>query len=160
MERRDGLAPSDGSRDSQLVVTGYLSKDIPGLWPYVEHLVEDALRGGLGQETIEDVYDALTNRIQDPDGPQMQLWLAHEPAGPLLICITKIETWPSLKVCTIAYMAGSKLDSCLTPLHNTITAWAKSLDCDKILALVWRPGLERKLKGWAPGPRIMIRELK
>jgi hypothetical protein len=159
MERRNKLAPSDGQGRSELTVTGYQSSDIPGLWSYIEDLIEDALRGSFGQHSKEDLFDELTNRWMHADGPHMQLWLAHDKDGPLLVLITEIVDWPSLRACSIVYMAGSELDRCLPPLYDVVETWARRLNCDTLFAMV-RPGLTRKLKGWRLGPQVIVKDLK
>lgn len=157
MERRDKLAKSDGPGSSELVVTGYQSKDVPGVWPYVLELVEKAVRDGLGQHSAEDIFEGLTTC--DKRGPLMQLWLAHTDREILGVCITEINNFPSQRSCVVLYTAGSQLDKWLEPLHTVISAWARKNDCDNVLAFVWRPGLQRLLKAWKKGPSLMILEL-
>lgn len=159
MERRDRLATSDGQSHSDVTVTGYLRKDIPGLWPYIEEFVEKAVRDGLGQHSVEDIYQLLTESGPS-GGPLMQCWIAYKRKTLLGIALTEVYDFPSQKTCFISYLAGSDLDTWLQQMQNTIAAWAEELDCDNMLAYVWRPGLERKLRGWKPGPRVMVKELK
>ncbi len=155
MERRNELETSDG-QSGRFVVTAIPNFAVATIWPAIEPLLEEALRVGFGQHTLEDVYEELVRCT-------LQLWVGHTGGKePQLICITKVDDFPALKTCTIAYMAGSGLDEFIEPLHNTIIAWARTVNCDSILSLVWRKGLEKKLakQHWALGPRIMTLELK
>ncbi len=97
MERRDRLAARNRQSDSDVTVTGYQSKDIPGLWPYIEEFVEKAVRDGLGQHSVEDIYELLTR--PGPGGaPLMQCWIAYRNKTLFGIVLTEVYEFPSRKV--------------------------------------------------------------
>lgn len=126
---------------ADLVITGVPKRDIPLIWNQVEPLVNKALATGRGELWACDVLTLLLSG-------DMQLWAAFDGQAVKAICITEIVTFPRLKICRVAYVAGSGMRAWLGEI-DLIKAWAKSHGCQEI----WgggRKGWSRVL-GWEPG---------
>jgi hypothetical protein len=115
---------------------GAKASQIESYWPQVLPLINSALEYS-DKYTSQFIYESLKSR-------DMQLWLSID--GEIeACCITRIENFPTGKVCTIFLVAGKNMDHWLR-FEEQIERWAKSQGCQSIEAY-GRPGWVR-VTGW------------
>ena len=93
--------------------------------------IEAALEYSGGTHIFEDIAEGIIEG-------RMQLW--PSPRGCI---VTEIVVYPRKKVLNV-FLGGGELDQ-LLDMHNDVTAWAKSHDCEA-LTITGRFGWKKPLK--------------
>ena len=116
---------------------GIVAGDIDIAWPYVEPLLQRAMRYSDRKFDTQSIYEALIAR-------DMQLWVATTASQEIKACaITHIVDYPQKTVMIIMFAAGFQMDKWLHFIH-ILKRYAQHNDCDSI-EIYGRNGWAKKL---------------
>jgi hypothetical protein len=106
------------------MIEGIASKDVEIWWPYVQEYLNEALKYGLGEYSIDDIKNACISR-------NMQLWV-NIGSNLEAACITKINKYPQTNILVILLLGGKSFDSWCDEGDYIMTAYAKENKCNHI----------------------------
>jgi len=130
-----------------VTITDINTEDVPRLWPFVSAQMERALRHGVGDYTIEDLYQNLTRG-------QMRLWIAYSAGEILASAACQIVRQAHESVCYLVTLAGEDMDVWEHGLQ-CIEDWASANGAVKMIAHT-RKGLAKRCKAFGYQERQII----
>lgn len=108
-------------------ITDVKTEDVELIFPQVKEHLEEALRYGLGEYSIDDIYIGLVTGL-------MHLWIAYETGGKIKAsAVCEIRNFPQKKVCHILLMGGQDMASWFHA-HEAVEEWAQENGADVMTA--------------------------
>jgi hypothetical protein len=120
---------------------------LPQVWASLLPEIQEAMRGIAGRIGEAAYYEAVR------DG-RMVMWVSHEDQDVVAGGILSVTEYPGEKVLFIELLAGRDLDKWLAEVEPLLKQYRDQVGATTIEALC-RPGLTRKLKGWAVKAALM-----
>jgi len=116
-------------------------------WGRCKPWIEAALEYSLGTHTIEDVEAGIESGL-------FQFW-----SGKNCALVTEVVTYPRLKAMNY-FLLGGDLDELVNEIEPALTAWAKSIGCDRVFG-VGRKGFERAFRksGFSPAWYVIVKDI-
>ena len=108
---------------------------VDDIWPFVSPLLDGALRHGVGEYTLDDIYRGICLK-------HMILWVVFDGDGQLYgVVVCEIRDFTSSKTCYLLLLGGRELP--LWAHHvDTVEDWAITNGADRMVALT-RKGMKR-----------------
>jgi hypothetical protein len=104
------------------------------LWGFAEPFIK-ASCDGAGTENSSHIYAWIKNQ-------SAQLWIVTEDDLPIAACVTEIQVFPKMKICTVRHYGGRLDQEIYKTLSGVVSSWAKAHDCER-LQLLGRPGWQK-----------------
>jgi len=120
---------------------------VPDCWPQVAEWVAKALEHGGVIYCPADILRALLTR-------DMQLWLAWDGEALRACCVTRLASYPKLRVCCVLIIGGDGVDDWLM-FSKDIEAWAQESGAQAIEG-VGRLGWRKKAAPFGYQPEGVI----
>lgn len=118
-------------------IIGIHASKVDDVWNRIEHFTQAALDRTEGEMAINDVKQYVEDR-------DMQLWVICDEEDIVGALITEVLDFPRKKACRYVTLGGDLKDA-FPVIDQSISAWAKSLGCDR-MELIGRRGWSRAIK--------------
>ena len=128
----------------ELLISAVSPEMVPVLWPVMFEKLEKAVECANGELDMEDVFSKMMNKIMLPI-------VISEGENIIAVIAVEVRDFDSGKrILNVTLAGGSKLDSWVALLDETLIGLARDKNCSEIY-IVGRAGWQRAIKKYGYG---------